>query len=196
VSNDSAGDQQLSRPERRVLLDVGTPQPMKAMAFNSWPLIAGVLVVSYLVAMFFPAIGGLLLITIPIVVVAALVVGGLQAKKIRLTVTDDVIKVSNGKSGNACDRSHVQSAVLVERFARRKWSPRTTTLILLDRDGRNALLLSGLLWPPAVLDQVIDLMPGVPVERLEGTQSPYTLAARYPKILQNTDGTEKGPSRE
>ena len=69
-------------------------------------------------------------------------------------------------------------------------------MILLDRDGRNALLLSGLLWPPAVLEQVINLMPEVPVERLAGTQTPYTLAARYPKILQNTDGSEHGPNRE
>ena len=196
MSDDSAGDQQLNRPQQGVLLDVSTPQPMKAMAFNSWPVIAAVLIASYLVAVLFPAIGGLLLITVPIAVIAALVLGGFQAKKIRLTVTEDMIKVSNGKTGNACDRSHVHSAVLVESFARRKWSPRTTTLILLDRDGRNALLLSGLLWPPAVLDQVIDLMPGVPVERLEGTQSPYTLAARYPKILQNTDGTDKGPARD
>ena len=193
MSEDSIPEQ-LSQPKRRVLLDVGTPQPIKSMAFNSWPLIAGVLVASYLFAMIFPAIGGLLLITVPLALIAALVYGGFQARKIRLTVTDDMIKVSNGKLGNACDRSHVHSAVLVESFARRKWSPRTETLILLDRDGRNALLLSGLLWPPAVLEQVIDLMPGVPVERLEGAQSPYSLAARYPKILQNTDGTENGPT--
>ncbi len=169
---------------------------MKAMAFNSWPLIVGVLLLSYLVAVFFPAIGGLLLIVMPVAVVAALVAGGFRAKKIRLTVTEDMIKVSNGKDGNACDRSHVQSAVLVESFARRRWSPRTETLILLDRDGRNALLLSGFLWPPAVLEEVIDLMPDVPVERLEGTQSPDSLAARYPKILQNTDGNETGPTRD
>ena len=30
-------------------------------------------------------------------------------------------------------------------------------------------------------------MPDVPVTRLEGKQSPDSLAARYPKILQNTD---------
>ena len=196
MSDDSVPDQQISRPQQGVLLDVGTPQPMKAMAFNSWPLILAVLLASYLVAVLFPTIGGLLLIVMPIAVVAALVAGGVRAKKIHLTVTEDMIKVSNGKDGNACARSHVQSAVLVESFARRKWSPRTTTLILLDRDGRNALLLSGLLWPPAVLEQVIDLMPNVPVERLEGTQSPDSLAVRYPNILQNTDGGEKGPSRD
>lgn len=165
------------------------------MVFNSWPVIFAVLVGSYLVAMFFPAIGGLLLITTPIAVVVAVVAGGVRARKIRLTVTQDMIKVSNGRDGNACDRAEVQSAVLVESFARRRWSPRTTTLILLDRDGRNALLLSGLLWPPAVLEQVIDLMPGVPVKRLEGTQSPNSLAVRYPNILHNTDGSEKGRSR-
>ena len=78
---------------------------------------------------------------------------------------------------------------------RRWWSPRTTSLILLDRDGRTALLLSGLLWPPAVLEQVIELMPDVPLERLEGKQSPSSLAARYPMILENTDGSDKGPPR-
>ncbi len=196
MSDDSVPDQQISRPNRGVLLDVGTPQPMKAMAFNSWPLIIGVLAASYLAALFFPAVAGLLLLVMPVAVIAALVAGGMRAKKIRLTVTEEMIKVSNGKDGNACARSHVQSAVLVESFARRRWSPRTATLILLDRDGRNALLLSGLLWPPAVLEQVIRLMPDVPVERLEGTQTPYTLAARYPKILQNTDGSEDGPNRE
>lgn len=196
MSDDSVSDQQLSRPPQGVLLDVGTPQPMKAMAFNSWPVLLAVLAASYLAAVFFPAIAGLLLVTVPIAVIAALIAGGVRAKKIRLTVTDDMIKVSNGKDGNACARSHVVSALLVESFARRRWSPRTSTMILLDRDGRNALLLSGLLWPPAILEQVIDLMPGVPVERLEGNQSPESLVRRYPKILQNTDGTEHGPTRD
>jgi hypothetical protein len=45
-----------------------------------------------------------------------------------------------------------------------------------------------------VIDSVIRLMPGVPLERLEGKQSPETLAARYPNILKDTYGTESGPS--
>jgi hypothetical protein len=145
---------------------------------------------------FFPALGGLLLIVTPIAVVAALVAAGMRARKIRLTVTEDVIAVSSGKSGIACDRSHVQSAVLVEDFVRRRLGPRTESLILLDRDGKTALMLYGLLWPPAVLQRVIALMPDVPLERIEGKQTPESLAVRYPNILQNTDGTESGRSRE
>lgn len=165
------------------------------MIFNSWPFILAALAVSYIFAVVFPALGGLLLIVMPIAVIAAVLAGGARARKIRLTVTPDVIRASSGKIGISCDRAHVESALLVESFARRWWSPRTSTLILLDRDGRNALLLSGMLWPPAVLEQVINLMPDVPVTRLEGKQSPDSLAARYPKILQNTDGSDKGPSR-
>jgi hypothetical protein len=175
-----------------VLLEVGVPQPMRSMLFNSWPLILLVLAASYLFAVFFPALGGLLLIGTPIAVVAAVVVAGIRARRIRLTVTEDIISVSNGKAGFACQRGQVHSAVLVENFARRKFSPRTETLILLDRDGRTAMLLSGLLWPPAVLEQVLDLMPGTPLERLAGKQSPESLALRYPKILQNTDRPESG----
>ena len=171
------------------MLDLGVQQPMRAIVFNNWPVILLVLGVSYLFAVFFPAIGGLLLIGTPVAVVVALVVAGTRARKIRLKVTDEVISVSNGKAGFACQRAQVHSAVLVESFARQRFGARTESLVLLDRDGRTALMLSGLLWPPAVLEAVIDLLPGVPVERLEGKQSPATLAARYPNILKNSDGT-------
>ena len=48
--------------------------------------------------------------------------------------------------------------MLVARLARRWLEPRTTDLILLDRTGRCALLLSGRLWPPAVLEEVLELI--------------------------------------
>ena len=194
VPEESAPDQRVDRDRSELLLDVGVPQPMRAMLFNSWPLILAALVLSYLAAMFFPAIGGLLLIGTPIAIVAALVAAGSRAKKIRLRVTDEMMSVSNGKGGFACDRSAVRSAVLVESLARRRFGIRTQSLILLDEQGRTAFMLNGLLWPPAVIDSVIRLMPGVPLERLEGKQSPETLAARYPNILKDTYGTESGPS--
>lgn len=168
---------------------------MRAMVYNSWPLILLVLVLSYLMALFFPALGGLLLIVTPIAIIAALVAAGYRVRKIRLKVTDEVMSVSNGKSGFACNPADVRSAVLVENLARRRLGLRTESLILLDDQGRTAMMLFGLLWPPAVLDAVIELLPGVPVERLEGKQSPLTLAARYPNILKNTYGTESGPSK-
>lgn len=179
-----------------MLLDVGVPQPMRAIVYNSWQLILLILGVSYFFAVFFPAIGGLLLIATPIAVVAALIVAGTRARKIRLKVTDEVISVSNGKAGFACERSQVQSAVLVESFSRHRFGARTESLVLMDRDGKTAAMLSGLLWPPVVLEEVIDLLPGLPVDRLEGKQTPATLAVKYPNILRNTDGSESGRSRE
>ena len=103
--------------------------------------------------------------------------------------------MSNGKAGYACARSHVQSAVLVARFARRVVAPRTTDLILLDRDGRKALLLSGLLWPATVLEQVIDLMPE-PVQRLPG-RSPRRHCCPLPESCRTptaAKGTDDSPS--
>ena len=80
-------------------------------------------------------------------------------------------------------------------LARRRFRARTTDLILLDRDGRTALLLSGTLWPPAVLERVIDTLGPVPVERVTGKQTPASLAARYPRILQTTAGVHQGRPR-
>jgi len=157
---------------------------------NGWPTVLLVLVVAYLFAMFFPTLGA------PLGVFAALAAATMRARNIRLTVTDEVLRVTSGKDGFATDREHVHSAVLVESFARRRIGIRTTDLILLDQEGRTALLLSGLLWPPATLERVIDLLSGVPVERVEGRQSPESLALRYPKILQRSDGSDRGRTRK
>ena len=196
VPEESVPDQRVDRSRPEVLLDVGVAQPMKAIIFNSWPVVLLILVASYLTAMFFPTLGGLLLIGTPIAVVAALVAAGMRARKIRLKVIGDLISVSNGKAGFACERSAVHAAVLVESFTRRRFGALSESLVLLDRDGKTAMMLSGLLWPPVVLERVIDLLPGVPVERLEGKQTPASLAVRYPNILQNTDGTATGRTKE
>lgn len=196
VPEESVPDQRVDRPRPKVLLDVGVAQPMKAMVFNNWPVIALILVASYLVAALFPTLGGLLLIGTPIAVVAAIIVAGLRARKIRLKVTEELLSVSNGKAGFGCKRAEVHSAVLVEHFTRRRFGVASESLVLLDRDGRTAMMLSGLLWPPAVLEHVIELLPAVPLERLEGKQTPETLARRYPNILQNADGTGSGRRRE
>ena len=166
------------------------------MLANGWPMILLVLVVAYLFAMFFPALGGLLLIGAPLGIFAALAAATMRARNIRLTFTDEVIRVTSGKEGFATDREHVHSAVLVESFARRRIGIRTTDLILLDQQGRTALLLSGLLWPPALLERVLDILAVVPVERVEGRQSPDSLALRYPRILQRTDGSDRGRTRK
>ncbi len=175
----------------RTELEVRTPSPFVSVLITGWPMIALVLAAAYLFATLFPAIGGLLLIAVPVAVLGAMGLAARRASRIRLTVTDEVVRVSDGKTGHATDRSEVRSAVLVESLVRKRFGRRTTDLILLDRDGRCALLLSGQLWPPAVLEQVIDLLPATPLERLEGKQTPLTLAARYPKILQNSDGSHR-----
>jgi hypothetical protein len=124
-----------------------------------------------------------------VAVLGAMAIAAWRVSRIRLTVTDEVVRVSDGKNGQAADRSEVSSALLVESLARKRFGRRTTDLILLDRDGRCALLLSGRLWPEAVLERVIGLLDTVPLTRLEGRHTPQTLAARYPKILQNSDGS-------
>jgi hypothetical protein len=172
-------------------LEVRAPSPFVSVLITGWPMIVLVLAGAYLFATLFPAIGGLLLIAAPVAVLGAMGLAAWRASRIRLTVTDEVVRVSDGKTGHAADRSEVRSAVLVESLARKRFGRRTTDLILLDRDGRCALLLSGQLWPPAILEQVIDLMPTVALKRLEGKQTPLTLAARYPKILQNSDGSHR-----
>jgi len=146
-----------------------------------------VLVVTYLFATFFPAIGALLLIVIPVAVVAALVAGAVRTRRIRLMVTEEVVKVTNGKAGTACLRSEIQTAVVVERFARRPLSPRTTNLILLNDKGRTLLMLSGLLWPVHVLRRVIDMVEPAEAVDVPGRQTPKTLAARFPRILERAE---------
>ncbi len=173
----------------RTLLDVRAPSPFVSVLITGWLMIFAVLALAYLFATLFPAIGGLLLIGAPVAVLGAMGIAAFRVSRIRLTVTSEIVRVSDGKNGHAADRSEVRSALLVESLARKRFGRRTTDLILLDRDGRCALLLSGRLWPPAILEQVIALLPTVPLERLEGRQTPLTLAARYPKILQNSDGS-------
>lgn len=146
-----------------------------------------VLVVVYLFATFFPALGAPLLIAVPAAVVAALAVGAVRTRRIRLVVTDEVVKITNGKTGAACNRSDIHTAVLVERFARRPLSPRTTNVILLDTQGRTLLMLGGLLWPVDVLERVISMVEPAEVVRVPGRQTPKTLAAKYPRILERAD---------
>jgi hypothetical protein len=178
-----------------VLFDIAAPHPIRSMFVTSWPVIFSVLLIGYLFALLFPSVAALMLFAVPIAVGAALLIAAAAARKIRLTVTDLEVRVANNKAAIACDRSHVVSAVLVESLARRWLEPRTTDLILLDRTGRCALLLSGRLWPPAVLEQVLGLVEPEDIVRVPGKQTPRSLAARFPNILQNMDGTASGAAR-
>ena len=164
------------------------------MFITSWPVTFAVLLAAYLFALLFPSVGALMLIAAPVAVGGALLLAANAARKIRLTVTEEEVRVANTKAAIACDRSHVVSAVLVESLARRWLEPRTTDLILLDRTGRCALLLSGRLWPPAVLEQVLGLITPE-IIRLTGKQTPLSLAAKFPHILENMDGTASGAAR-
>lgn len=165
------------------------------MFVTSWPVIFSVLLVAYLFALLFPAVGALMLFGAPLAVGGALLISANAARKIRLTVTEEEVRVANKKAAIACDRSHVVTAVLVDSLARRLLAPRTTDLILLDRTGRCALLLSGRLWPPAVLEQVLGLITPQVVDRVAGKQTPVSLTARFPHILENMDGTPSGEGR-
>lgn len=167
--------------------EVSADRPARAVLLSGLPSILLVLVVTYLFATFFPAIGALLLIVIPVAVVAALVAGAVRTRRIRLMVTEEVVKVTNGKAGTACLRSDIQTAVVVERFARRPLSPRTTNLILLNDKGRTLLMLSGLLWPVDVLRRVIDMVEPAEVVDVPGRQTPKTLSARFPRILERAE---------
>ena len=97
VSDESAPDQRLGRSRRGPLLDVGVPYPIRSVLATGWPMILLVLVLAYLFAIFFPVLGGLLLIAVPLAIFAAVVAGTLRARSIRLIVTEDVIRVSSGK---------------------------------------------------------------------------------------------------
>ena len=165
-------DEAVPEPRRAGLgasrYEVSADRPARAVLLSGLPSILLVLVVTYLFATFFPAIGALLLIVIPVAVVAALVAGAVRTRRIRLMVTEEVVKVTNGKAGTACLRSDIQTAVVVERFARRPLSPRTTNLILLNDKGRTLLMLSGLLWPVDVLRRVIDMVEPAEVVDVSG----------------------------
>lgn len=190
----SGKDQRLERAGRGPALDIAAPHPIRAILITGWPPILLVLLICYLAALLFPVLAAPLLIGAPLAVIAALAVGGARARRIRLTVTDEVIRVSNGKAQIACDRAHVDSAVLVESLSRRRLAPRTTDLIFLERDGRSVLLLSGLLWPPAILQQVLEVVAPLPVERVTGRQTPGSLSKKFPRILDDADGTQRGRS--
>jgi len=190
VPDESAPRQRLGRPGAGLLLDVPSPHPVRSMLILGWPMILAILIPCYLVAILFPVLGALLLIGAPLAVLGAFAVAAVRARKTRLTVTDELVRVTNGVAEIACDRAHVESAVLVDSLSRRRLAPRTTDLILLDVNGRTVLLLSGLLWPRDVLEQVISLITPAVVERVPGRQTPASLAAQFPNILQNADGID------
>jgi hypothetical protein len=166
------------------LLKVNTPRPTAAVLSTAWPIILLVVVVSFLFATLFPTIGTLLWFTAPPAVVIAVAIAALRARSIRLTVTDEVVRVSNGKTGYACDRAQVQSALLVSKMRRRALAPRTTDLFLLDGAGSSVMLLSGRLWPAALLEQVIALISPGDVQRLPGPENLTSLQTRFPRILR------------
>ena len=174
------------------LLKVNTPRPTAAVFSTAWPAMLLVLSAAFLFAMLFPVLGVLLLVTAPPAVVVAFAVAAFKARKIRLTVTDEVVRVSNGKAGYACDRSQVRSALLVSKLKRRVLAPRTTDLFLLDDAGRSVMMLSGRLWPAAVLEQVIDIVTPNDVQRLPGPESLASVQTRFPRILM---GPGSSPGR-
>ncbi len=167
---------------------VSSPQPVRAMWVTGWPLIACVLLSALIVGVFFPLMGLPLLVFTPLAVGGAFLIAAQRAKAIRLEIGKVQVRVSNDKTGLNCQRSDVASAVLVDSFERGPLIPATTDLILLDRAGRSLIVLTGLLWPPAVLDRAIDVLGPLPVERVAGRQTPQSLARRHPKILQRADG--------
>ncbi len=171
------------------LLKVNTPRPTGAVFGRAWPVIVLTLLVCFLFASFFPSLGTLLLVTAPPAVLIAFAVAAIKARRIRLTVTDEVVRVSNGKAGYACDRSQVQSALLVSKLRRRVLAPRTTDLFLLDGEGASVMMLSGRLWPPGVLEQVIDIVTPNEVQRLPGPASLTSLQTRFPRILKRPGGS-------
>src|SRR5664279_1606381 len=141
------------------------------------------LFVVYVFAVLFPTIGVLLLITTPLAVIAALAVAGIRARRVHLVVSDELVQVTNGQTGVTCERRYIKTAILVERFARRPLSTRPTNLIFLDAQGRTLLMLAGMLWPADVLERVIATVDPADVVRMPGRQTPKTLAARFPRIL-------------
>ena len=46
------------------------------------------------------------------------------------------------------------------------------------------MMLSGRLWPAAVLEQVIDIVAPNDVQRLPGPESLVSLQTRFPRILK------------
>jgi hypothetical protein len=176
------------------LLQVNTPRPTAAVFSTAWPVMLVAVVGSYLFATLFPSLGALLLVSVPPAVLVAFALAVFKARSIRLTVTEEVVRVSNGKAGYACDRATVQSALLVSKLKRRALAPRTTDLFLLDSDGSSVMMLSGRLWPVVVLEQVIDVITPADVQRLPGPESLASLHAKFPRLLL-TGGTSKKDDR-
>ena len=163
-------------------------RPVRAMLISGLPLILLMLFVVYVFAVLFPTIGVLLLITTPLAVIAALAVAGIRARRVHLVVSDELVQVTNGQTGVTCERRYIKTAILVERFARRPLSTRATNLIFLDAQGRTLLMLAGMLWPADVLERVVATVDPADVVRMPGRQTPKTLAARFPRILDRADG--------
>ncbi len=169
--------------------------PYRAMALNGWPIALGLLVIAVIFAFFFPLLGILLAVSTPLAILAAYFYGMTRARLIRVQVSDDVVSVSNGKTGNACDRAEIRTAVIVQGLRRRVTLPRTTDLILLDARGRTLLLVPGLLFAAETFDDIVDLIRPATVDRLSGAFTPESLTERYPLILHTADGRPPAPKR-
>lgn len=162
------------------------------MFLTGWPVMLMIVLLAFVVGIQFPVLAALLVVGVPLAVGGAFAVAAMKARSIRLVVTPEVVRVTSGKDGVACDRSHVERLVLADGLKRRPLAPRTADLMLLNKSGRTVLLLSGLLWPVAVLEQVIGALAPLPVDRIPGPQSAASLLARYPSIFASPDGERRG----
>ena len=143
-----------------------------------------IVVLAVVAGFFFPVLAGLVMIGAPLAVIAAFAVTTIRAHSIRLTVTDEVVRVSSGKSGVTCDRYGIDRLVLVDGLKRRWSTPRSPALIMLDSSGHAIMLLSALLWSAPILERVIDLLAPVPLDRT-GPQTSKSLSALYPNIFRS-----------
>lgn len=162
------------------------------MLLTGWPVMLLIVLLAFVVGVLFPVLAAPVIIAAPLAVAGAFTVAAIKARGIRLVVTPEVVRVTSGKDGVSCDRSHVERIVLVENLKRRPLAPRSPDLMLLDKGGRTVLLLSGLLWPLAILEQVIAALAPLPAERVPGPQTALSLIARYPSIFVSPDGAHRG----
>lgn len=142
-----------------------------------------IVVIAVVAGFFFPVLAGLVMVGAPLAVIAAFAVTAIRAHSIRLTVTDEVVRVFSGKSGVTCDRYGIDRLVLVDGFKRRWSTPRSPALIMLDSSGHAIMLLSALLWSSPVLERVIELLAPLPVDRI-GPQTSKSLTAIYPDVFR------------